>query len=114
MTRWPNVSAQWLGYFNETGWVYARLDQLGVTVTPNSWISVISGVELRCFNVFSRREWRQEADTVVLVTSKYSNNELYGVLKASGHPDLHRIGDAVAPRWIDDATREGVRLAYSL
>jgi hypothetical protein len=45
---------------------------------------------------------------------KYSTNAIYKLLAASGFAELHQIGDAVAPRWVSEATREGVRVAYAL
>jgi hypothetical protein len=114
ITRWPNASPHWLAYFNEIDFTYARLDELGVKVTPNAWIDSISGTTVTCRNVYSGRQWRQEADSVVLVTMKYSINDLHQQLVARGFADLHLIGDAVAPRWISEATREGVRVAYAL
>ena len=114
VTRWPGVSTQWLSFFNEIDFVYAKLDELGVRITPNTWVDSIVGTSVTCFNVYSRREWQQEADSVVLVTMKYSQNALYKVLAARGFGDLHQIGDAVAPRWISEATREGLRVGYML
>jgi hypothetical protein len=114
VTRWPNVSTQWLSFFNEIDFAYAKLDELGVTITPNTWIQRISGRTVSCFNVFSRRTWEQEFDSVVLVTMKYSTNDMYKLLASNGFSDLHQIGDAVAPRWVSEATREGLRLAYAL
>ncbi len=114
VTRWPNLSTQWLSFFNEIDSTYANLDELGVKVIPNAWVRGISGTEISCFNVYSRREWEQEADTVVLVTMKYSETAVYRLLAANGFADLHQIGDAVAPRWVSEATREGVRVAYAL
>ena len=114
ITRWPNASNHWLSYFNEIDFTYASLDELGVKITPNTWIDSISGTTFNCRNVYSGRQWCQEADTVVLVTMKYSTNDLHQLLASRGFTDLHLIGDAVAPRWISEATREGVRVAYAL
>jgi 2,4-dienoyl-CoA reductase-like NADH-dependent reductase (Old Yellow Enzyme family) len=114
ITRWPNASTQWLSFFNEIDFTYANFDKLGITVTPNTWVKNIHETTVTCFNVYTGREWVKTADSIVLVTSKYSCNELHALLASRGFGDLHEIGDAVAPRWISDATREGVRVAYSL
>ncbi len=114
MTRWPAVSAQNLGLWNELSWVYATLDELGVRITPNSWVKQIEGSHVTCYNVYSEREWVEEFDNVVLVTMKYSNDALYKALKYNGAPHVKRIGDAVAPRWVSEATREATHLAYAL
>jgi len=114
VTRWPNASSYWLSYFNEIDFTYARLDELGVTVTANAWIDSISGPTVTCRNVYSGRRWLREADTVVLVTMKYSQTDVHAHLRERGHTPLHLIGDAVAPRWVAEATREGVRVGYAL
>jgi dimethylamine/trimethylamine dehydrogenase len=62
-----------------------------------------------------------EADAVVLVTQRLSNEELYlelradeEALRAEGVEALFRIGDCVAPRLIADAIFDGHRLAREI
>jgi dimethylamine/trimethylamine dehydrogenase len=62
-----------------------------------------------------------EADAVVLVTQRVSNDELYlglradeEALAAEGVEGLYRIGDCVAPRLIADAIFDGHRLAREI
>jgi dimethylamine/trimethylamine dehydrogenase len=62
-----------------------------------------------------------EADAVVLVTQRLSNEELYlelrsdeDALAAEGIEALYRIGDCVAPRLIADAIFDGHRLAREI
>jgi dimethylamine/trimethylamine dehydrogenase len=62
-----------------------------------------------------------DADAVVLVTQRLSNEELYLELKAdeealaaNGIEALYRIGDCVAPRLIADAVFDGHRLAREI
>jgi dimethylamine/trimethylamine dehydrogenase len=62
-----------------------------------------------------------EADAVVLVTQRRSNDELYLELKAGadrladeGIEALYRIGDCVAPRIIAEAIFDGHRLAREI
>jgi len=62
-----------------------------------------------------------EADAVVLVTQRLSNEELFLELKAdeealgsNGIEALYRIGDCVAPRLIADAVFDGHRLAREI
>jgi 2,4-dienoyl-CoA reductase-like NADH-dependent reductase (Old Yellow Enzyme family) len=114
ITRWAQFSERTLGFTNEISWVYANLDSLSVKLTPNSWVKQIAGSVVTLYNVYSEREWVEEYDNVVLVTMKYSNDTLYRVLKSDGRSTVRRIGDAVAPRWVSDAIREGVRVAYTL
>jgi dimethylamine/trimethylamine dehydrogenase len=62
-----------------------------------------------------------EADAVVLVTQRLSNEELYlelradeDALAAEGIEGVYRIGDCVAPRIIADAIFDGHRLAREI
>jgi 2,4-dienoyl-CoA reductase-like NADH-dependent reductase (Old Yellow Enzyme family) len=107
ITRWPNLFHVWSKAWNEASWVYGRLDELGVKVTPFSWLRRIEGNAARCFFIFSGREWETSADSFVLVTMKYSNTDTYALLKRKGIKSLHLIGDAKAPRHIGDAIRDG-------
>jgi 2,4-dienoyl-CoA reductase-like NADH-dependent reductase (Old Yellow Enzyme family) len=107
ITRWPNLFHVWSKAWNEASWVYGRLDELGVKVTPFSWVRGIEGNAARCFFIFSGREWETSADSFVLVTMKYSNTGIYTLLKQRGVKPLHLIGDAKAPRHIGDAIRDG-------
>jgi dimethylamine/trimethylamine dehydrogenase len=62
-----------------------------------------------------------EADAVVLVTQRLSNEDLFLSLKknaaaltAEGIEAVYRIGDCVAPRLIAEAIFEGHRLAREI
>jgi hypothetical protein len=114
VTRWPNVFHMWGVYWNEIAWVYGRLDELGVRVVPSSWVKEIRQGGATCFNVFSAREWDEAADSIILITMKYSNMEPYKLLKAKGVKSVHLIGDAKAPRHIGDAMRDGYAAAREI
>jgi hypothetical protein len=66
-----------------------------------------------CFNIHSAREFDVGADSIVLATMKYSNTELYKLLKDKG-VECHLIGDAKAPRWIWNATHDGYKMGRDL
>ncbi len=104
----PNLSV-----WSDMPFMLSKLDELGVKITPYTWIKHISGKEVTCFYVFSGREYVVEADNVVLVTTKYSNTEMYGALTQRGI-ECHLIGDALAPRWILNATHDGYKLGREL
>lgn len=95
-------------------WIYARMDELGVKITPMTWVKEINHSSATCFNIFSGREWTAPADTVILVTMKYSNVEPYEMLKAKGVKPLYLIGDAKAPRQIGEAVRDGHTVAREI
>ena len=86
----------------------SKLDELGVRITPLTWVKEITDKGATCFYVFSGREYEVEADTIILITAKYSNTELCGLLHARGMA-YHLIGDAKAPRWILNATHDGYK-----
>ena len=69
-------------------------------------MSEIEGGVVRTFNLYSGQEGSLEADTVVLAYGPKANDGLYLELKGK-LPELHRIGDCVAPRKIDHAIYEG-------
>ena len=54
-----------------------------------------------------------EADTIVLATGAEPVNELAGALEGKVN-ELHLIGDAVKPRKLTEAIREGFELARTL
>jgi 2,4-dienoyl-CoA reductase-like NADH-dependent reductase (Old Yellow Enzyme family)/thioredoxin reductase len=114
VTRWPSLSHHWSFFWNEMPWIYGKLDELGVEITSSAWIKEITGSGVNCFNVFSAREWTVAADSVVLVTMKYSNTDLYKLLKGRGVKPLYLIGDAKAPRQIGEAVRDGYSIAREI
>jgi len=114
ITRWPNLSHYWSFYWLEMPMVYGKMDELGIKITPSSWIKEITSSGATCFNVYSSREWTVPADDVILVTMKYSNMEPYKLLKEKGVKPLYLIGDAKSPRQIGDALRDGHAVAREI
>ncbi len=104
----PNLSS-----WNDTPFMLAKLDELGVKITPFTWAKEITEKGATCFYVPSEREFDVEADTIIMVTTKYSNTELYNVFKQKG-VECHLIGDARAPRWIWNATHDGYKVASEI
>ena len=94
--------------------VYQRLFAAGVVATPHVRPLSIDGRRVTLEHVYSRhKERREEVDTVVLAMGHRSVDDLYHALK--GHvPELHLIGDAMAPRGVHAAMLEGTRAARAL
>jgi uncharacterized FAD-dependent dehydrogenase len=90
-----------------------KLDELGVKITPYTWVKEITEKGATCFYGPSGREYDVEADNIILVTTKYSNTEPYDLLKKRG-VECHLIGDARAPRWIWNATHDGYKVASEI
>ncbi|MGI8738672.1 MAG: FAD-dependent oxidoreductase [Gammaproteobacteria bacterium] len=110
-----------------------------VEITGESFASRIEPGRIEIYNLYgdgSKREYRGpgklprrentthqwlEFDTLVLVTGRHSNDELYRGLKArkdewsdNGVKDVYVIGDAWAPKLMADSTFEGHRLAREI
>ncbi|HWO77726.1 MAG TPA: FAD-dependent oxidoreductase [Bacillus sp. (in: firmicutes)] len=75
----------------------------GVDTTSVSFSNIYTGQELR----------RDNIDTVVLAYGLLQENDLYHQLKEHV-PNLHRIGDSLIPRTVEEAILEGLELAASL
>jgi 2,4-dienoyl-CoA reductase-like NADH-dependent reductase (Old Yellow Enzyme family)/thioredoxin reductase len=102
-----------LAWWLDELFVMKKLDELGVNIIPYSWVKQITEKGAICLHTFSEREFAVEADTIIMVTTKYSNIELYDLFKERG-VECHLIGDARAPRWIWNATHDGYKLAREI
>lgn len=120
--------------------MHRRLHELGVKTIGESGVSKVDGTTVEYFNLWgdsSKREYKGpgklprvkendthqtiEADTVIFITGRKSNDSLYRELKArkdewaaNDVEDVWVIGDAEAPRIIADATFDGHRLAREI
>ena len=98
------------------------LHELGVTTVPAHVVTAIEPGRVTGYRTYE--EWKPvtwEADAVVLVTMRASDDALYrtleadpGALAAAGVGGLYRIGDCVVPRLIADAIFDGHRLAREI
>lgn len=94
--------------------LYARLFAKGVTLTPHTELRAIEGSTVIVANVYSGAERRIEGvDTVVLAMGSRSTDGLYRALKGRV-PELHAVGDCVAPRGVHHAILEGTRAARAI
>jgi dimethylamine/trimethylamine dehydrogenase len=119
--------------------MHRRMHEMHVNILGDTAASRAEANRLEIYDVYgdgSVREYRGpgklprnenkthrwiEFDTLVLVTGRHSNDELYRGLKArkdewkdNGIKDVYVIGDAWAPKLIADATFEGHRLAREI
>ena len=87
--------------------VYSRVMEKGLRDRLNHWAKSFDGTTLTIFNLFTGAEATlEDVDTLVLATGPKPNEDLYFELKGQV-PNLHRVGDCVAPRKIDHAIYEG-------
>ena len=102
-----------LGMWTDAAFMLPKLDELGVKITPYTWVKEITDRGATCFYGPSGREYDVEADNIIMVTTKYSNIELLSLFKAR-KIDCRPVGDARAPRWILNAVRDGYKVAREI
>jgi 2,4-dienoyl-CoA reductase-like NADH-dependent reductase (Old Yellow Enzyme family)/thioredoxin reductase len=93
--------------------LYPMLLKKGVTLTPLSWARAVNGRDVTLVNLYSGVEWTVEADAIVVALGGRANNALQQQLDGRVK-ELHVVGDAVAPRRIMYATRDGSRVGRAL
>ena len=85
---------------------YGRIMEKGVLLRPHTGLLRIEKAAVTVFNVYTRAEERIEGvDTVVMSVGNVSRRELYDSLKGK-LKELYCVGDAVAPRLIQQAIYE--------
>jgi N,N-dimethylglycine/sarcosine dehydrogenase len=91
--------------------LYERVFSRGVVLTPHTRLVAIEGSSVVVANVYSGEHRRIDGvDTVVLAMGSRSTDALYRAMKGTG-PELHAIGDCVAPRGVHHAMLEATRVA---
>ncbi|GAB3616457.1 NAD(P)-binding protein [Okibacterium endophyticum] len=100
--------------------VRRNLHNLGVEMVSNNVLTAITDHEVVVANEFGE-ESSYEADAVVLVTRRISNDQLYLELQErraewaeAEISAVYRIGDAVAPRLAADSIFDGQRLGREI
>ncbi|TAK30407.1 MAG: FAD-dependent oxidoreductase [Chloroflexota bacterium] len=92
----------------------ARAAGNGVTFSPTSHISKVSGRSVTIAEHYSGKERTEEnVDTVVVAFHGVPNDDLYFALKGKV-PELHRIGDCLAARDTGEAIYEGHKVGREL
>lgn len=94
-------------------WIMPRVTAAGVTLLTSTFVERIEAGQVELHSAVGGAPQVLAADTVVLSMMRQSNDSLYHALKARGVP-VRRIGDAVAPREVDDAVLEGFREGHAL
>jgi len=89
--------------------LYQRLLEKGVILSPLTGVKEILPGEVVVYNVYTKTERRVPVDTVVIASGNRSETDLYVALKGKVK-ELHRVGDCLAPRKINNAIYEGYQL----
>jgi dimethylamine/trimethylamine dehydrogenase len=112
----------YLHFTLEAPMMHRELHRLGVHLYPETMVERLEPGHVTAYNVWdpSHKE-HFEVDTVVMCTSRVSDDELYRELKAdrdalraAGVEALYVIGDAAAPRLLADSIFDGHRLAREI
>jgi 2,4-dienoyl-CoA reductase-like NADH-dependent reductase (Old Yellow Enzyme family) len=113
VTRWPMIGMETIPEVYYL-WVRQQLYEAGVEVAPDLFVARIDGTRVELVNVYlPDRTTVLDADWIVMVTGRTSENGLYGLLRDRG-VSVEMIGDAVAPRTTYEAVYEGHRQARKL
>jgi len=113
VTPAPDIST-WTHNTMEQGHIQKKLLELGVELTPHHNLASVhpGAVELAC--VFTDRRVRHACDTLVLVTERLPNDDLYRAMRTdpagiakSGLKTIQCIGDCLAPGIIAAAVHSG-------
>jgi NADPH-dependent 2,4-dienoyl-CoA reductase/sulfur reductase-like enzyme len=95
-------------------YAYARLAEHGVEMLANTWAGEIRPGEIELFNVYAPAKQKVlQADTVVMAAGRRAHDDLYFQLEGRV-PELHRVGDCVAPGDIGGAILSADSLGRSL
>ena len=96
-----------------------RLHDAGITMHRNLEVTAIEPGHVSCKSEFDETT-ELEADGIVLVTQRRSDDALYHALRsdprlaAEGVEAVYRIGDCVAPRMIAECIFDGHRLGREI
>ena len=113
VSRWPMIGMETIPEVYYL-WIRRQLYEAGVAVEPDLFATTIDGRTVTLSNVYvPDRVTTIEADWIVMVTGRQSENALYRRLRAQG-ASVEMIGDAIAPRTTYEAVFEGHRQARKL
>ena len=105
--------AAWGAYTAEQVRTQRRLLELGVEIVASHALTAFGGGQATLTCAYTGREQRIEADSVLLVTARRPNDDLYRALEGRV-ASLRRIGDCDAPAIIAAAVYAGHRYAREL
>jgi 2,4-dienoyl-CoA reductase-like NADH-dependent reductase (Old Yellow Enzyme family) len=90
-----------------------RVDELGVRLSPTTWVREVGDGYAVLYHFYSLREERRAVDTIVLACNIVPARGL-GEELMERHPRVRFIGDCSGPRRLEIATFEGHLAARSL
>ncbi len=112
-TMAPLVGGQAMLTFDAPSIVYPTLAKAKVKLSPSTTVQSIDGKTATLVDVWSQEARSADFDTVVVNMLRTPNDGLYLELRERGVP-VRRVGDAVAPRRVDEAIYEGFELGMEI
>ena len=113
--------SEWTHATLEQAWIENRLDEIGVEIIEKHELAGIGATEVAIDHASRSGGRTIPCASVVLVTSRHSNDALYhelvadrAALDAAGITSVTRIGDCLAPSTIAAAVYAGHRLAREI
>ncbi|MAE93627.1 MAG: hypothetical protein CL910_03105 [Deltaproteobacteria bacterium] len=96
--------------------VLARMEQCGVTVHPNLFLTEVKADGLEFVSSFGEKTYRKEGfDSVVLAYGSVPQHGLYDQLKAEGSiAQLYVAGSAWLPRFMAEACKHGANIGLAI
>ncbi len=110
VTRWPMIGLDTIldVYLD---WILPKVYKAGVEMVTSHFVKSIDGGQLTLYNVHDEEtELVLDADWLIMVTARTSENHLYSLVKDRGL-SVEMVGDATAPRGTYEAVYEGHRQA---
>lgn len=97
----------------EMAHLFPRLKAVGVKLSAQQFVESIDGHRVEIYDIWGGERRMVEVDTVVLAMMRSPNDTLFHDLRSS-FKDIHRIGDAVAPRKLEAVIYEGEKLGREI
>ncbi|HEY5334265.1 MAG TPA: NAD(P)-binding protein, partial [Solirubrobacterales bacterium] len=98
----------------DLGSVYPRVVGKGVTITAQHLIADIADGKATIASVWGGGQHVAELDSIVINMSRSPERALYEELLGGFKGELHRAGDCLAPRHVDEAIYDGEKVGRAL
>jgi 2,4-dienoyl-CoA reductase-like NADH-dependent reductase (Old Yellow Enzyme family)/thioredoxin reductase len=102
----PNIGG--IDQIKDMTWFHVtpRLLNKGVVLSPQTFFVMVVDKTATLLNIHTMAMWEVPADTVVMITGKIPNDDLYNELEGKV-PELYKIGEARNPLAMGEANRDG-------
>ncbi|WP_396909175.1 NAD(P)-binding protein [Mycolicibacterium sp.] len=98
----------------DIGHLYPRVRSKGVTITAQHYVAELANGVATIAEVWGGTQHDITVDSVVLNMQRFPRLELFAELSERFEGPIHRIGDCLAPRHIDEAIYEGEQIGREL